>query len=103
MKTTKTALRITWLREHADEIAAALSTPRDHATCKGDCHNGATCHAQSGGGYGWWAKAFAAAGYDPYARPYWSGSAPTPSTSIDKRLVGVLSDNYSNLVDMGID
>jgi hydroxyacyl-ACP dehydratase HTD2-like protein with hotdog domain len=93
MKQTKISRRINWINEHRDAIDSLMSTPPDHSQCKGTCKNGANCKTQSGGGWGFWAQAFAAAGIQCYATNYWSGSAPTPSTSIDRRLANYITTN----------
>lgn len=90
---TKRDQRIEWINANADKIIAARKANSDHSACKGDCHNGATCKAQSGGGWGYWARAFALTSIACNPRPYWSGSKPTPSTSINKGIADYIRAN----------
>mgnify|MGYP001596602476 FL=1 len=79
---TTTQKRAEWLIAHRAEIEAARTS--GHGQCRGKCKNGATCCNQSSGGYGWIARALASAGIEAEATTYWSGSLPTPSTSINR-------------------
>jgi hypothetical protein len=98
MRQTKLEMRKNWLIAHIDEIVLVT----DHSACKGYCKNGRTCKCQSGGGYGYWSKAFAAAGIDCQPMRYWSGPAPTPSTSINVGCVAVLFNHRRELIEIGI-
>ncbi len=91
MKMTKTEKRAKWMTDHKAEIEAART--HDHSQCRGNCYNGRTCYNQSDPGYGWIANALRLAGIKPEARNYWSGSNPTPSTSINKGIAQYISDN----------
>jgi hypothetical protein len=91
MKISKTQQRVSWINDNLPAIKK--SRTNDHRNCKGKCHNGATCHNQSAGGYGWWANALSQAGINPERRNYWSGSNPTPSTSINKGIAEYISKN----------
>jgi hypothetical protein len=91
--TSKRQRRADWITEHAEAINTSRKTTSDHSQCKGSCNNGATCKTQSDGGYGFWVQAFRLAGVECSPRNYWSGSAPTPSTSINKGIADYLHTN----------
>ena len=91
MKQTKKQARAAWITANAQAIAAARKN--DHSKCRGHCNNGAKCYSQSGGGWGYWVQAFNAARINCDARSYWSGSLPTPSTSIDAGIAKYIRDN----------
>ncbi len=86
-----TRKRADWMITFKTEIEDARTN--DHSDCKGNCRNGATCYNQSAGGYGWIANALRVAGIDPNSQNYWSGSAPTPSTSINKGIASYLHNH----------
>ena len=89
----KTDKRAAWIIEHNDDLIAARLATSDHTDCKGNCLNGRTCKTQSTGGWGYWVWAFVAGGVDCDALPFWSGSAPTPSTSINRGMADYISVN----------
>lgn len=96
MKTTKTQQRINWIIANAAAIEDSRSS--DHSKCKGACHNGRTCSNQSSGGFGWWANALDQAGIDPERHNYWSGSAPTPSTSINLGIAAFIMERSPSAI-----
>ena len=89
----KTDKRAAWIIEHKDDLIAVKLATSDHKECKGNCRNGRTCKTQSTGGWGYWVRAFSAAGVDCDDMPFWSGSAPTPSTSINRGMADYISTN----------
>lgn len=91
MKISKTEQRVNWINNHSAQIEKSRTA--DHSQCRGKCHNGATCYNQSGGGYGWWANALSHAGINPESNNYWTGSAPTPSTSINLGIARFINKN----------
>jgi len=90
--TTKTDLRVQWLTEHKKEILS-LPTQMCPSGCRSKCGNGATCRLQSGGGWGYWVWALRKAGIPCSAKNYWSGSNPTPSTSIRRQIADYITLN----------
>lgn len=93
----KTQKRAKWIKTNAERIEAHR-TPDSGETKRngGYQYNGARRADQSGGGYGWWARALRAAGIRSDAHNYWSGAAPTPSTSINKGIADYIRDNASD-------
>jgi len=89
---SKTEKRKIWLMEHKDNIER-LIPPACPPNCRAACRNGATCAIQSGGGWGYWVRAIKLAHINPSARNYWSGSNPTPSTSIRKDIADYICRN----------
>jgi len=88
---TKTDKRVNWLIDNYDAI---YSLPRaNHSRCRGNCNNGATCRDQSIGGWGYWVWALRRANIDHQSKNYWSGSNPTPSTSIRRVIAKYILDN----------
>lgn len=85
--------RVEFILAHRDKIIAAIRETEDHSQCMGNCTNGRTCRAQSSPGWGWWARAFEKAGIDCKKRSYWSGMAPTPSTSINRGAASFIEEN----------
>ncbi len=77
-KYSKIAKRAMWIMTRANEISISR-TPEEGST-----HNAYFRRGMSGGGWGFWARAFDLAGVDCGAMNYWSGSAPTPSTAINR-------------------
>ena len=93
MKITKRTRRANWILENKENLIAARKSTSDHLECKGKCGNGATCRCQSIGGYGYWAQAFSEAGVECHRKSYWSGSNPTPSTSINRGMANYIQEN----------
>ena len=93
MKTTKISLRASWILANRDAIDAARKATNSHADCRGYCRNGRTCKTQSGSGWGHWAAAFDRAGVRCDRMAYWSGYAPTPSTSINRGIAKFIREN----------
>lgn len=91
MKITKTQKRVNWINQHYAQIEKSRTD--DHSHCRGKCYNGATCYNQSSGGYGWWSNALDDAGVDPDSHNFWAGSAPTPSTSINRGIAAYIDKN----------
>jgi hypothetical protein len=77
-KMTLRARRAAWLLAHADEYKAARVLE------EGSSHNARYRRGMSDGGWGYWVQAIRQAGLPSSAQNYWSGSAPTPSTAINK-------------------
>lgn len=91
MKKTVTQKRVEWLKKQKTELEKLPSA--DHSSCRGNCKNGRTCDDQSSGGWGYWARALAQAGIDAQPKKYWSGSLPTPSTSIRRVIAQYILSN----------
>lgn len=81
MRQAKIERRVEWILANKEEIEKSYVF--DHSNCRGNCQNGRTCSTQSSGGWGYWVQAFRRAGVKCFPSNYWSGSAPTPSTSIN--------------------
>lgn len=94
MKITKRQARVNWILEHTEEIKQSREKYKCPEKCKASCGNGATCFTSSGGGWGFWAQAFRIAKIRAEIMSYWSGSNPTPSTSISK---GIAEYIYKNV------
>ena len=92
MRTSKTEKRAEWARQHKAEIETAR-TPES-----GSGHNAANRKGMSGGGWGYWVWALSRAGIDAGEMPYWSGSAPTPSTAINKGIADYITANAVELL-----
>lgn len=86
-----TQARAEWLSSRREEIARLVDV--GHGECRGSCKNGYYCKNQGSGGWGWWVRACKIAGVKADARQYWSGSNPTPSTSIRRVLADYISLN----------
>jgi len=93
MKASKISRRVEWIKENEQKINEIRKANNDHSKCRGECGNGATCQVQSGGGWGFWVQAFRAAGVNCNPMKYWSGSAPTPSTSINGAIADFIYKN----------
>ncbi len=91
MKKSKTEMRSDWASNN--RIAIEKARTDNHTSCRGKCRNGATCNNQGSGGFGWWANALNLSNIDAEAQTYWSGSAPTPSTSINRGISQYIIDN----------
>lgn len=87
MKTSKTEKRAEWLKAHETAIKAA-KCPEEGSTKNARYRRG-----MSGGGWGFWVHAFRRAGISCSAQNYWSGSAPTPSTAINKGMADYITAN----------
>jgi hypothetical protein len=85
MKKSKTELRAEWIASHAEEIKKAKCAE------EGSTKNAYYRRGMSGGGWGYWVWAFRRAGVDCSAQNYWSGSAPTPSTAINRGIAEFVS------------
>lgn len=77
MAQSKLEQRKQWILSHKAEIEAARTTVENNSK------NAYRIKGMSAGGYGYWAQAFRAVGVNANVMPYWSGSAPTPSTAIN--------------------
>ncbi len=92
MKKTMTQKRVEWIKENLEAINA-IAEPSCPDNCRSACGNGATCAVQSGGGWGYWVRAIHDASLKANPKNYWSGSAPTPSTSIRRGLANFIDQN----------
>lgn len=92
-KLTKTEMRANWILSNREAILQASRKYDCPENCRAKCGNGATCAKSSGGGRGFWVWAFKKAGIPCSPMAYWSGSAPTPSTSINKGIAEYINDN----------
>ena len=90
---TKREIRAEWISKNSTEMETASKKHTCPAGCRAQCGNGATCATQSDGGWGYWVQAFKMADVDCSPRNYWSGSAPTPSTSINKGIAEYISES----------
>ena len=90
---TKKEKRAEWIKENAAAINAARKSVECPEKCRASCGKGRTCAKQSGPGWGWWVHAFKAAGVECQPQNYWSGSAPTPSTSINSAVAEYIQSN----------
>ncbi len=90
---TKLVRRAEWIRARASEIDAAREEVKCPVSCRASCKNGATCQTQSGSGWGFWVRAFWLAAVKCEPTSYWSGSNPTPSTSINRGVAEYLRAN----------
>ena len=93
MKVSKTKERVEWILKHQEKLIEAAHKYRCPLDCRSTCHNGRTCFTSSDGGWGWWARAFKMVGMDCRAMNYWSGSAPTPSTSINRGMAEYIASH----------
>jgi hypothetical protein len=80
--TALTHERALWLSEHKAEIEE-LHLTTDDLALHGSLHNARYNRMMTGGGWGWWVKAFNMALIPVQSMPYWSGSDPTYSTAIE--------------------
>jgi hypothetical protein len=87
MQQTKTELRAEWLVGHKAMINNA-KTPEEGSSKNAFFRRGMSC-----GGWGYWVWALNRAGIQCGAQSYWSGSAPTPSTAINKGIADYISEN----------
>lgn len=92
-RTSKMARRAAWIIANYEAIKSARKAHSDHSACCGACRNGRTCKQQSGGGWGYWAQAFALANVRCERTNYWAGSNPTPSTSINLGVADYIASN----------
>ena len=93
MKQTKTQKRVDWLKEHKTQLDTASKKYECPNNCRSKCRNGATCFLSSDGGWGYWVWACKASNISCEPMDYWSGSNPTPSTSINKGIAEYISQN----------
>ena len=93
MKLSKRQARVNWILEHADAIKEARQKYQCPDGCRSQCRNGATCAISSYGGWGFWAQAFRLAEIKCEPMNYWSGSKPTPSTSISMGIAEYICSN----------
>ena len=96
MKTTKKHKRAEWILANKEGIKKAREKYQCPEKCRSSCGNGATCFTSSGGGWGYWVQAFTIAKVRCDAMNYWSGSAPTPSTSINRGIAEYITKNAPN-------
>lgn len=80
-KLSKTEKRVKWLLDNLKEIELSRTKCIIPLRHKGTNSKGII--GMSGGGYGYWVWALNKAGIKCDAMCYWSGSLPTPSTSIN--------------------
>ena len=91
---SKTQKTIEWLRANANAIEAARLAPSGERDRNGNYQDNGMFRAdQSGPGWGRWAKMLKSAGIEPDAHRYWSGSLPTPSTSINAGIADWIREN----------
>ena len=93
MKTTKINKRVNWILENKEALVEAKKSTTCPVGCKSKCSNGATCAISSSGGWGFWVHAFRKAEITCGDMNYWSGSNPTPSTSINKAMAEYILGN----------
>jgi ABC-type Fe3+-hydroxamate transport system substrate-binding protein len=77
----KTQKRAEWIADYKAEIEQARKPVKLNPN---GGHNAYYCKGMSGGGWGWWVRAFRLVGVDCQNMPYWSGKNPTPSTAINE-------------------
>jgi len=82
-KLSMTSKRVEWALKNKSHILSVIikECPKE---CKAKCSNGLTCKKSSSGGFGWWVHALLVADIDCEPMNFWSGTYPTPSTSINK-------------------
>ena len=93
MKITKIDKRVNWILENKEALVKAMKSTTCPIGCKSKCGNGATCATSSSGGWGFWVQAFRKAKITCGAMNYWSGSNPTPSTSINRGIANYIWEN----------
>jgi hypothetical protein len=92
MAQSKLEQRKQWILTHKAEIESARTPVEKNSK------NAARIKGMSAGGYGFWAQAFDAAGVDDNSMPYWSGSAPTPSTAINLGIAKYIQAHAPNSI-----
>ena len=92
-KISKKDRRAAWIIDHTDDLKVAHGKYTCPTNCKSACSNGATCRTSSYGGWGFWAQAFRQANVRAEIMNYWSGSFPTPSTSINRGMAEYICAN----------
>ena len=88
MRINRTDQRAAWATAHKAEIEAARVPVTG---CPRGGTNAANMGGMSRGGWGYWARALRQAGIECNVYNYWSGSATTPSTAINRGIADYIT------------